>query len=80
MMMFSSHLVQYCVTGDNISGEGSGLVRLSLQIETASQTVQRSSLPRRGRRGRGGSCQESGKRAGGGCQLSSFLALSRIVL
>ena len=31
MMMFSAHLVQYCVTGDNISGEGRRLVRLSLQ-------------------------------------------------
>ena len=31
MMMFSAHLVQYCVTDDNISGEGRRLVRLSLQ-------------------------------------------------
>ena len=65
MMMFSAHLVQYCVTGDNISGEG--------------RSRGRTSLPRRGRRA-GESFRESGKRAGGGCRLSSFLALSRIVL
>ena len=31
MMMFSSQLVQYSVTGDNISGDGRHLVRLSFQ-------------------------------------------------
>ena len=53
MMMFSAHLVQYCVTGDNISGEGRRLDRLSLQQRPPPRRSRgRASLPRRGRRGR----------------------------